>query len=263
MKRIISFLEPAAGKELILPVTPASYEWTRSNRVETIQLDQLGEINLPGGRLMGSCTLSDVLFPAQLYPFCNPGASANPYVYLEQLERWSDGKKPVRWLVSGTPTNALVLIESVTYGERDGTNDVYATIALRQYTAPKTPVLAISGASAQTSRDASTGAASTRTYTVQTGDTLSGISRKFYGTSSLAYRLAAANSKIIKNPNLIYPGQVLTIPPKDELPPAMQVSASVKTANNTTTTRTATSSTDRSQDKRWKMQLAKEQAAMR
>ena len=151
----------------------------------------------------------------------------------------------------------------MTYGERDGTNDVYATIALRQYTAPKTPVLAISGASAQTSRDASTGAASTRTYTVQTGDTLSGISRKFYGTSSLAYRLAAANSKIIKHPNLIYPGQVLTIPPKDELPPAMQVSASVKTANNTTTTRTATSSTDRSQDKRWKMQLAKEQAAMR
>lgn len=256
MRRIISFLEPAAGKELILPVTPASYEWTHSNRVETIQLDQLGEINLPGGRLMGSCTLSDVLFPAQLYPFCNPGAVANPYVYLEQLERWSDGHTPVRWLVSGTPTNALVLIESVNYGERDGTNDIYASITLRQYTVPETPVLAISGGDAQTSRDAGTGAASTRTYTVQTGDTLSGISRKFYGDSSLAYRLAAANSSSIKNPNLIYPGQVLTIPPKDQLPAAMQVSASVKTA-------TATKTVYSKEDKVWKVQLAKEQAAMR
>ena len=133
MRRIISFLEPSAGKELILPVTPPSYDWTHGSRVETIQLDQLGEINLPGGRLMGSCTLSEVLFPARLYSFCNPGAVANPYVYLEQLERWSDSRKPVRWIVSGTPTNALVLLESVTYGERDGTNDVYASISLRQY----------------------------------------------------------------------------------------------------------------------------------
>lgn len=50
MRRIMSFLEPSAGRELVLPVTPSSYEWTHGNRVETIQLDQLGEINLPGGR---------------------------------------------------------------------------------------------------------------------------------------------------------------------------------------------------------------------
>ena len=63
---------------------------------------------------------------------CSPGAAANPYRYLEQLQRWSDSGTPVRFLVSGTPTNALVLIESVEYGEKDGTNDIYATIMLRQ-----------------------------------------------------------------------------------------------------------------------------------
>ena len=89
MRRIMSFLEEGAGKELVLPVTPSSYTWDHANRVETIQLDQLGEINLPGGALMGSCTL-DVLLPARLYSFCNPGAVANPYIYLEQLEKWSD-----------------------------------------------------------------------------------------------------------------------------------------------------------------------------
>ena len=141
MRRIMSFLEEGAGKELVLPVTPASYTWEHANRVETIQLDRLGEINLPGGALMGSCTLSDVLLPARLYSFCNPGAVANPYIYLEQLERWSDAGTVVRWLVSGTPTNAQVLLESISYGERDGTNDLYAAIILRQYRKPETPVL--------------------------------------------------------------------------------------------------------------------------
>lgn len=48
--------------------------------------------------------------------------------------------------------------------------------------------------------------ATARTYTVQSGDTLSGIAAK-YGTSWQA--LAAKNG--LSNPNLIYPGQTLTI----------------------------------------------------
>lgn len=47
----------------------------------------------------------------------------------------------------------------------------------------------------------------TRTYTVRSGDTLSGIAAK-YGTTYQA--IAAKNN--IANPNLIYPGQVLQIP---------------------------------------------------
>lgn len=73
MLRIMSFLEEATGKELVLPVTPAKYFWRHPNGIETVQLDQLGEINLPGGSRMGDCTLEDVLLPAQLYPFCVPG----------------------------------------------------------------------------------------------------------------------------------------------------------------------------------------------
>lgn len=256
MRRILSFLNPADGAELILPVTPPSYTWTHGNRVETIQLDQLGEINLPGGRVMGSCTLSDVLFPANLYSFCNPGTVANPYVYLERLARWSDAHTVVRFIVSGTPTNASVLIESIDYGERDGTNDIYATIVLRQYQVPETPVLSIAGGGAQTDRSTATGAAQTRSYTVQRGDTLWGIARKFYGDGSLAYRLAAANSTIIRNPNLIYPGQVLTIPPADKLSGPMETPQSVKTANATKTVYDPV-------DKRWALQLQKETQAMR
>jgi nucleoid-associated protein YgaU len=49
-----------------------------------------------------------------------------------------------------------------------------------------------------------------RTYTVISGDTLWAISERFYGDGNLYQRIADASG--VENPDLIYPGQVLTIP---------------------------------------------------
>lgn len=231
--RVMSFLDESAGKELVLPVTPAKYTWRHPNRIETVRLDQLGEVNLPGGARMGECTLEDVLLPAQLYPFCVPGARAAPQSYLYDLETWSDKGSKLRWIVSGTSINASVMIEEVTQGERDGSNDLYLTITLRQWRRPESPVLAVSGGGAETPREASTGAASAKTYTVQKGDCLWNIAKQFYGSGYDYKKLAAANPSI-KNPNLIYPGQVLTIPPVDNLPRANTDCASAALADRTT-----------------------------
>lgn len=51
-----------------------------------------------------------------------------------------------------------------------------------------------------------------RAVTVQRGDTLWAISRDRYGDGLLYVRVFAANSDAIRNPDLIYPGQVFTIP---------------------------------------------------
>ena len=48
------------------------------------------------------------------------------------------------------------------------------------------------------------------TYTVVSGDTLWAISERFYGDGSKYQRIADASG--ISNPDLIHPGQVLTIP---------------------------------------------------
>lgn len=49
-------------------------------------------------------------------------------------------------------------------------------------------------------------------YVVVKGDCLWNISRKFYGAGKMYTKIYNANTDIIKNPNLIYPGQILKIP---------------------------------------------------
>ena len=52
----------------------------------------------------------------------------------------------------------------------------------------------------------------TRRYTVQRGDTLSSIAQRFYGSSGDWNRLYAANRSVLRNPDMIFPGQVLAVP---------------------------------------------------
>lgn len=49
-------------------------------------------------------------------------------------------------------------------------------------------------------------------YTVVAGDTLSAISKKVYGDANLYQQIFEANKPMLKDPNKIYPGQVIIIP---------------------------------------------------
>ena len=68
----------------------------------------------------------------------------------------------------------------------------------------------VSGGSSQlTSKDEHT----LQSYTVEKGDSLSMIAKKVYGKASLWRQIYEANQDNIKDPDLIYPGQVLRLPP--------------------------------------------------
>jgi LysM repeat protein len=51
-------------------------------------------------------------------------------------------------------------------------------------------------------------------YTVKSGDTLSKIAKEFYGDAMKYGDIFQANTPMLENPDLIYPGQVLRIPPQ-------------------------------------------------
>jgi nucleoid-associated protein YgaU len=57
-----------------------------------------------------------------------------------------------------------------------------------------------------------TGAAAGRTYTVQAGDTLSGIAKEHLGDASKYTKIFEANRDVLSDPDRIKPGQVLKIP---------------------------------------------------
>jgi nucleoid-associated protein YgaU len=54
-----------------------------------------------------------------------------------------------------------------------------------------------------------------RFYTVKKGDYLSKIAKEMYGDASKYMIIFEANKPMLKDPDLIYPGQVLRIPPID------------------------------------------------
>jgi nucleoid-associated protein YgaU len=54
--------------------------------------------------------------------------------------------------------------------------------------------------------------ASSRSYTVQSGDTLSEIAQRHYGRASAWHSIFEANRDQLDDPDLIRPGQVLRLP---------------------------------------------------
>jgi nucleoid-associated protein YgaU len=66
----------------------------------------------------------------------------------------------------------------------------------------------VSGGASSSAPAADTG----QTYTVKSGDSLSKIAKHFYGDGNKWHKIYEANRDKIKNPDLIHPGQELTIP---------------------------------------------------
>lgn len=123
------FIFRCGSKELILPVTPAKYERSEAINVETININTIGEVNLAGEKALDTVKIA-CLLPARDYPFTS---SSEPDTYITQLKKWCDGKNVLRFIIGNTNVNMPCIIESVSFGEQDGTNDVYADITLREY----------------------------------------------------------------------------------------------------------------------------------
>mgnify|MGYP001851073282 CR=1 FL=1 len=215
MLRKFIFKNNVTGKEVVLPITPESFTIDHGNHIETVNLHTVGDYHLPSGRTLFTCKISGML-PRQQYPFVFAGSSLNPYEYIYFFELTSDKKQVCRFAISDTPTIADVYIENFQYGEKDGTNDVYYTITLRRHM----PVKAVQSTDSTSSEITNTrttplNIATPQQYTIQRGDTLWSLCKKFYGDPLLYPKLAKANN--IPNPDLIYDGNILIIPDKNSL----------------------------------------------
>jgi LysM repeat protein len=197
--------------ELVLPVTPENYDVPDGINVEIVNIHTLGDVALPGHSVLPTLKIN-CMFPAKDYPFNQPGTVTDPFYYVDKFAEWSLNRTVLRYIIHPTKINIPVLVQSIISGEQDGTGDVYATIELRKYRELSAVQTEKTG---NKSRSVDAPDVTAQTYTVQSGDTLSAISRKFYGDASLYQKLADYNG--IKNPNLIYVGNIIKLPDRSQL----------------------------------------------
>lgn len=202
--------------------TPAKLTVKIKGNNKTLVLLNEGEINF-----LRSPGLTEITLPLVL-PML--GGTRSPSDYLNMLEGLKTGKKTTQFiLVRASPdgrrlfdTNMTVSVEDYNIVEDVKSNglDVAVNVSLKQWRdyGTKTCTVEQPAESSQPptvtvekERDAST-APTAKTYTVQKGDTLWAIAAKYYGKGSEYTKIAKANADKISNPNLIYPGQVLTLP---------------------------------------------------
>jgi LysM repeat protein len=214
---------------VLLPVAPSSMSVKIKNQNTTVNLINDGEVSIL--KKPGLTEYSfEVLLPNQKYPFAKyVNGYVTPKHYLDEFEKLKTEKTPFTFIVSRTTpkgkglfdTSTTVTLEDYTIKEdaKEGF-DVKVSLNFKQYKKFQTktcsvtiqksvPFMQSSNDRAESSNAPSGGG----TYTVVKGDCLWKIAKYFYGNGSDWQKIYNANISVIGgNPNLIYPGQVITIP---------------------------------------------------
>ncbi|MBP3930532.1 MAG: LysM peptidoglycan-binding domain-containing protein, partial [Peptostreptococcaceae bacterium] len=159
---------------------------------------------------------------------CDYTGFMKPYEFSHKIQKWMYEGKPLRIIVTDTPTNMQCLIQQFDTVEQDGTRDLYFTLNLLEYRPIEVPNLSNSNSnnnsnnnsnsSQNTGRPNKTDANSSsqqKKHKVVKGDSLWAIAQKYYGKGSLYPKIKEANKTkypSLAKSNVIYTNMELMIP---------------------------------------------------
>lgn len=212
---------------VLMPVTPAKVKIKIKNQNKTLNLVNGEEINVLKNAGLSEISF-DLVFPQAHFSYTNGTPQSVPY-YLALLENLKQGKAPFQWILNRARpdgralfyTNLKVSLED--YQIVDDANeglDVTVSVQLKQFRPYGTKTVTIQQAASTTTATAAieeapretASAPAQKTYTVKRGDCLWNIAKKYLGNGARYREIYDLNKDKIKTPNLIYTGQVLTLP---------------------------------------------------
>ena len=211
------------------PVVPSSIGVSRSNNIDTQAVIKLGEVPIFNGTSLKTIELSS-FFPNQEYSFCDYTGFMKPYEFSEKIQKWMYEGKPLRIIVTDSPTNMQCLIQQFDTVEQDGTRDLYFTLNLLEYRPIEVPNLSNSNQSNNSNSNSSNNSqnisrpnnktntnsnSQQKKYKVVKGDSLWDIAQKHYGNGNLYPKIKEANKAkypSLSKSNVIYTNMELIIP---------------------------------------------------
>lgn len=209
-----ALIDPETKESVIFPVAPSQIKISIGTKTMSFEPIVLGNVEIPRGRQPMTFEVSGML-PKSSTPLGKRASDLEPNEIVEKFKSWSDagpyGKK-LRLVISETDWNLPVFFQSFEPTiEKAGGNIPYS-LTLTEYR--NFEVKEIKNTQNVTQKKREETKTMPKTYTVVKGDSLWAISRKLTGSGNKWPELWNLNKSKLKSKNkdLIYPGEVLTIP---------------------------------------------------
>lgn len=206
------------GSSFRFPVLPEKVTVSYGTNNDKLRVCGVGEVTVIQDMDAANIEFSS-FFPNSYFSGCSYRDIPTPENAVDTILEMMVNKTPIRFTKTGSSNISMyVTIESFEHYEQGGdVGTVNFKIKLKEYREVKIRQITVNistkkaKVSPPVARTDPTPPA--QTYTVVSGDCLWNIAKKFYGNGSQYTLIYEANKSVIGgNPNLIYPGQVYTIP---------------------------------------------------
>lgn len=214
------YLTELENNEMItFPMIPESIETGDATIFLSYDIMRTGKIKIPNGDELETISWEGI-FPGESRrnaPYVRTWTA--PETLKETLKRFRQARKKMRLLITETSVNLDVYIVDFQGTYKGGHGDFHYKINFLQ--AKDLVVLsedelteAVNNVSSATEKKRADNREAPSSITVVSGDSLWKLAQKHLGDGSRYGEIYNLNKDVIKNPNLIYPGQVLKLPTK-------------------------------------------------
>ena len=187
-----------------------------------------GEVKMPNGQKLKSYSWKGTL-PGEgmrKMPFIKQHLYHTPKEMVACIEKWRKNHTKLTLMLTETPLNVAVYLKSFDYTPTGGVGNfdysiefieakdvtVLTIVEAKTTQSNKSSNISSGSRPATAKTNTNTNSEQTKTYTVRKGDCLWNIAKAKLGSGARYMEIYNLNRNKIRNPNLIYPGQVLLLP---------------------------------------------------